>query len=148
MTIELDLGADFRHVVDEVKNNVDRVRARTATARRCGATIPTASRVAIVRISGAWTATTTESQVVFLFLTGGAAESGAPYVWCQRCGWRPAEVEPKHPRKCRRCGERPAVADGLLRAVPSFVPADARQLRSGGRRRCRTSRCGRQAGDG
>ena len=32
---------------------------RTATARRCGETIPTASRVAIVRISVAWTATTT-----------------------------------------------------------------------------------------
>ena len=32
---------------------------RTATARRYGAIIPTASRVAIVRISGAWTATTT-----------------------------------------------------------------------------------------
>ena len=32
---------------------------RTATAPRCGATIPTGSRVAIAPISGAWTATTT-----------------------------------------------------------------------------------------
>ena len=32
---------------------------RTATARRCGAIIPTASRGTIARISGAWTATTT-----------------------------------------------------------------------------------------
>ena len=74
---------------------------RTATAPRCGATIPTASRAATARISGAWTATTT---------AGPANGEG---------GGRP----PAAGRTPRARGEAGAAA-GRARGVPAAAPLD------------------------
>ena len=61
--IPAQIRAPLRHLTAQVRQR-HRARpepdaGRTATAQRYGVIIPTASRVAIVRISGAWTATTT-----------------------------------------------------------------------------------------
>ena len=81
---------------------------RTATAPRCGATIPTASRAAIARISGAWTATTTAGPA--------NGEGGGRPPGC----WRTPPFPRRSPRSARSRPRAPGPAreelqDHLLR---------------------------------